>query len=373
MFAIKEVKTKREIRQFVNFQFDLYKGDRFWVPPLKSDEIKYLKAETNPSMEFCDAKFWTARKDKKCVGRIAAIINHEYNKKTSDLKGRISKVEFVDDPAVSAALFSTAENWLREKGMTSVHGPLGFNNLDTQGLLIEGFDHLPSIASVYHKKYYQKHFEDLGYTKENDWVEFRLTLGELALNKGKRGAEIIKKRFGFEVLKFTSTDELKKYVKPVFNILNNAFQELPYVSTFNDKMIDRIGKKYFKILNPKFVKMIKKEDRIIAFIIGMPSLSEAMQKAGGKLFPFGYYHILKALKNPQVVDLLLTGVDPEFHTTGAAVILLAEMQDEMMRHGITQMETTGMFESNHVAISNWKNYEHIQHKRRRCFVKSLGL
>jgi hypothetical protein len=371
MFSIKEVKTEKEIRQFVNFPFDLYKGDRFWVPPIKKDEIRQFKPETNPSMEFCEAKFWTAWKDNKCVGRIAGIINPEYNKKTGEKKGRISKVEFINDPLVSAGLFDIAEKWFREKGMTAVHGPLGFNNLDTQGLLIEGFEYLPSIASVYHKPYYLKHFEDSGYTKENDWVEFRLTLGEHALTRAKRGAELIKKRYGFEVLGFTSTEELKRYVPPVFDILNSAFQELPYVTPFNSEMIRRIGKKYFKILNPKFVKIIRKEDRVIAFVIGLPSLSEAMQKAHGKLFPFGFYHILKALKKPVVIDLLLTGVDPEFHTTGAAVILFAELQDEMMKHGITQMETTGMFESNHTAISNWKNFDHIQHKRRRCFVKNL--
>jgi hypothetical protein len=371
MFAIKEVKSKREIRQFINFPFDLYKGDAFWVPPLKSDEIKQLKPETNPSMEFCNARFWTAWNDRKCVGRIAGIINHEYNKKTGEKKGRISRAEFINDLSVSKTLFETAENWLREMGMKAVHGPLGFNNLDNQGLLIEGFDQLPSIASVYHKSYYQQHWEDLGYTKENDWLEFRLTLGEQAMTKGKRGSELIKKRYGFEVIKFTSIEEMKIYVHPVFNILNSAFHDLPYVTPFNSKMIDLIGKKYFKVLNPKFVNIIKKEDRIIAFVIGMPSLSEAMQKANGKLFPFGFYHILKALKNPNVIDLLLTGVDPEFQSTGAAVILFAEIQEEMMKHGITQMETTGMFESNQTAISNWKNYEHIQHKRRRCFVKAL--
>jgi hypothetical protein len=371
MIEIKEVKTNCDIKQFVDLPYELYKDDKNWVPSIKKDEIKQLKPETNPSMEFCDARFWTAWSDNKCVGRIAGIINHEYNKKTGENKGRISRMEFIDDKSVSMALFETVENWFREKGMTDIHGPLGFNNLDIQGLLIEGFDYLPSIASVYHKPYYRRHFEDLGYEKENDWLEFRLTLGEQALAKGRRGAELIKKRFGFEVISVDSTKELKKYVQPVFKVLNGAFQELPYVIPFNARMIELVGDKYFKILNPRFVKIIRKEDRVIAFVIGLPSLSEAMQKAGGKLFPFGFYHILKALKHPTVIDLLLTGVDPEFHTTGAAVILFAELQEEMMKQGITQMETTGMFESNHTAISNWKNFEHIQHKRRRCFVKNL--
>ncbi len=294
MFEIREVRSKIEIRQFVNFPYEHYKNDENWVPPIKMDEVKLFRPETNPSMDFCDARFWIAWKENKCVGRIAGIINHEYNKKTGEKKGRISRVEFIDDKEVFIALIGKAENWFREKGMTAIHGPLGFNNLDIQGLLIEGFDYLPSIASVYHKPYYRQHFEDAGYIKENDWLEFRLTLGEQALAKGRRGADLIKKRFGFEVVSITSTEELKKYVNPVFNILNGAFQDLPYVTPFNQKMIERVGKKYFKILNPKFVKIIRKDDRIIAFVIGLPSLSKAMQKAGGKLFPFGFLSYFKS-------------------------------------------------------------------------------
>jgi hypothetical protein len=372
MFEIKEVISKEQRMQFVGFPFDLYRNDHYWVPPIKKDEIKQLQPSTNPSFENCEAKFWIAVDNGRCLGRIGAIINHEYNKKTGEKKGRISKIEFVDDLLVSSGLFKTAESWLNEKGMAFVHGPLGFNNLDTQGLLIEGFEHLPSIASVYHKSYYLKHFEQADYTKENDWVEFRLTLGDKALEKASRGAELIKKRYGFEVVNFDSKEELKKYIQPVFKILNEAFCDLPYVTKFNDRQIKTIGDKYFRVLNPKFVKIIKKEGRVIAFIIGLPTLSAAMQKAGGKIYPFGFLHIIKALKNPSVIDLLLTGVDPDYHTTGAAVILFAELQKEMQKHGITQMETTGMFETNLTAISNWKNYDHIQHKRRRCFVKELS-
>jgi len=326
MFEIKEVISKEQRMQFVGFPFDLYRSDQYWVPPIKKDEIKQLQPSTNPSFENCEAKFWIAVDNERCLGRIGAIINHEYNIKTGEKKGRISKIEFVDDQLVSTGLFKSAESWLIEKGMAFVHGPLGFNNLDTQGLLIEGFDHLPSIASVYHKSYYLKHFEQAGYTKENDWVEFKLTLGEKALEKASRGAELIKKRYGFEVVNFDSKEELKKYIQPVFKILNEAFSDLPYVTKFSDRLIKTIGDKYFRVLNPKFVKIIKKEGRVIAFIIGLPTLSSAMQKAGGKIYPFGFLHIIKALKNPTVIDLLLTGVDPDYHTTGAAVILFAELR-----------------------------------------------
>lgn len=372
MVQIKEVSSKKDMKQFVSFQFDLYKNDKFWIPPIIKDELKQLDPKANPAFDFCDTKFWTAWKDNKCVGRMGAIINHDYNTKVGEKLGRFSKVEFVDDVEVSGELFRVAEAWLKQQGMKKIHGPLGFSNLDTQGMLIEGFDFLPSIGSVYHKSYYKKHLDDLGFGKENDWVEFRLTLGEKAVNKGIRGAKLIKRRYGFEVVRFSTKAELKPYIKPLFQILNDAFQELPYVTKFNDKMIELYAEKYLKVLNPKYVRVVKKDSDIVAFVIALPTLSEAMQKANGKLFPFGFYHILQALKQPKWLDLLLTGAVHEHQNSGTAVILFAEIQEEMMKQGITIMETTGIFETNHNVISNWKNYEHIQHKRRRCFIKEIN-
>ena len=371
MLEIKEIRDRKGLKQFVTFPFSVYKGNKYWVPPIIKDELKQLSRDSNPFFKNLDGKFWTAWKDGHCVGRIGALVDHAYNKKIGSKMGRITRMEFIDDAGVSKGLFDTAENWIREQGMEAVHGPLGLSNLDNQGLLIEGFDHLPSIASVYHLPYYKEHFESNGYEKENDWLEFRLSLGETALNKGKRGSEIVKKRYGFEVHKFTTNAEMQEYLFPVFHLLNEAFEDLPYVIHFDDDMIRAIGDKYFKVLNPKFVRVVKKDGELVAFIIGIPSLSSAMQKANGKLFPFGVYHVLKAMKKPEVIDLYLTGVSPKYHTSGAAVILFAEIQEEMMNQGITQMETTGVFETNHNVISNWKNYDHIQHKRRRCFVKKV--
>jgi ribosomal protein S18 acetylase RimI-like enzyme len=368
---IQVVKTKLDRKTFVDFQFNLYKNNNFWVPPIKKDELAAINPEKNPALEFCDAEFWLAIKDGQVVGRIGAIINHLYNKKVGKSLGRINRIEFINDKAVSEKLFETAFEWLKNKNVHTVHGPLGFTNLDTQGLLIEGFDHLPSIASVYHHAYYAEHFEDLGFKKENDWVEFRLTLTERPVNKASRGSELIKKRFGFDVVKFNTKAEMQAYAKPIFQILNEAFQDLPYVNRFNDKMIDLYATKYFKVLDPKYVRVVKKEEAIIGFVVGIPSLTKAMQKAKGKLFPFGFTHVLKALKNPTEIDLLLTGVLPEHQSSGVAVILFAEIQKQMMDSGINTMETTGIFETNQNVIANWKNYENIQHKRRRCYIKNL--
>ena len=368
---IREVTTPADAKQFVQVQFDIYQGNPYWVPPMIADERKSLDPQQNPAWEFCDAKFWLAYKDGKCVGRIGAIINKPYNEKVGDKLGRINRLEFFDDAEVFDALLEQAFSWLREKGMEKVHGPLGFTNLDTQGLLIEGFDYLQSVASVYHHPYYKKHFERAGFEKERDWVEFRLTLTDRPVNKAKRGAELIIKRYGFEVIRFKNREELKPYGKKVFDVLNDAFQDLPYVTRFSDKMTDYYVKKYFTILDPRYVRVVRDGEKMIGFVVGMPSLSEAMQKAGGRLLPFGWWHIMKALKHPKVIDTLLTGVLHDYHAKGVAVILYAELQGEMLSNGLNTIETTGIFEDNHPAISNWKNYEHIQHKRRRCYVKQL--
>jgi len=371
--ALKVIKVdnKKKIKQFVDFAFNHYRNSENWVPPIKNDEIFSLSKDKNPAYEFCEAEYWMVEKDGRIKGRIGAIINHKYNEKTNKKYGRINRPEFIDDEEVTDKLFELAETWLKEKGMELVHGPLGFTNIDQQGLLIEGFEYLPSIASVHNKDYYQKHFERLGYKKENDWVEFKLTLGDAAMKKGIRGAALIKKRYGFESVSFKNSDELKKYSHIVFEILNDAFKELPYTVPFTDKMIEASTKKYFSILNPKFVKIVKKGDEVIGFFVGLPSLSKAMKKANGKVFPFGIIPIMKALKKPEVIDMLLTGVRDEYQSSGVAVILIAALQEEMLKAGINQLETTGVFEINHNVISNWKNYDHIQHKRRRCFVKAL--
>jgi len=369
---INEVQTSKELKKFINVPFELYKDSKYWLPPLKSDERKALKKETNPSSEFCDFKLWYAMKDGKIAGRIGGIINHLYNQKIDQKIGRFMRFESINDINVAKALLETAEKWSKSLGMTKIHGPLGFSNLDTQGMLIEGFDYLPSVGSVYHKPYYKEFFENLGYEKEIDWIEFRLTIGENAINKASRGAELIKKRYGIEVVHFSKTKELLNYSDYLFNILNDAFADLPFVVPFSPKMVEYYKDKYIRMLNPKYVKMVKQQDEIIGFVVGMPSLSEAMQKAAGRLFPFGIFHILKARKGGgDTIDQILTGVMKEHQATGAAVILMAELQNVMLQHGNKYIETTGIIESNHSAISNWKNYEHIQHKRRRCFIKDL--
>jgi len=366
---IKEVKTQADRKAFVNVQFEIYKGSEYWVPPLKKDEINAINPEKNPAHKYCDAKYWLAYKNGKCCGRIGALINHHYNEKVGEKMGRFNRLEFFDDRNVFEALMKTAEDWLKQKEMKGIHGPLGFSNLDPQGLLVDGFDHLPSVASVYHHPYYFPYLEDYGFEKENDWVEFRLTVSDIP-EKGLKMVEMVKLRYGLKTLTFTNKNDIIKYLEKMFAVFNKAFAELPYMNELNSDMIYYYKKKYSGMINPKYVKLVEdKDSNLVAFIIGLPSLSRAMQKARGKLFPFGIFHLMKAMKNPEVIDLALTGVLPEAQSTGAPALFFSALQQQAIEKGVKYMETTGMFETNTKAIAFWKNYEHIQHKRKRCYKR----
>ncbi len=369
--VVKAVRSKKEKNDFVNLPFRIYQDNPYWVPPLKCDEKKSMDPAHNPAMRFCEAEYWVAYHEGNPVGRIVAIVNHKYIEKTGKKQGRFAKLEFYDDAEVFKTLMDKATGWLREKGMDIVHGPLGFTNLDTQGLLIDGFDYLPSVASVYHLPYYQKYIEGYGFRKEIDWVEFRLHIGKRAIDKANRGAELLKKRFGFELVTFKKTKELIPYAEKLFDVLNEAFAKLPFVVPFGKEMREMYAKKYFKVINPRYVFFVKKDDEVLGFMLTVPSCSEAMQKANGRLFPFGFYHLMKAMKHPKVIDFFLSGVKPEYESQGVAIMLYAAVQNQMLKDGIDTIETTGIFETNQHAISNWKNFDHIQHKRRRCFIKEI--
>jgi hypothetical protein len=368
---IKEALTEKELKTFVKLPFKIYKHNAFWVPHLIRQEYDALIPECNPAFEFCKVKWWIAYKDGEVVGRLGGIINTLWNEKKNEKTARFTRFEVIDDIEVSRSLMNVAENWARTNGMNRIQGPLGFTNLDHQGVLVEGFNHLPSVASVYHLPYYHKHLEQLGYAKEVDWVEFRLTTREIP-EKAIRLNELIKERFGLKAISFNSYHELKRHAHGIFQLLNKAFAELFSVVPLNDHMRDYYVKKYMTFLNPKLVKVVLDEkDQMVGFIIGMPSLSEAMQKANGKLWPFGWWHLKNAMQKPKVMDLILTGVLPKMQAQGVPAILITELQKSMIDLGINYIETTGMFETNEKAIQIWKNYEHIQHKRKRCYTKLL--
>ena len=370
---IKEVTSKKDRKAFVELPYKIYKNNKYWVPPLRTDEYHFIDPAHNPALRKFKHKFFLGIKDGKVVGRIGAAINHIYNEKVGKKYVRIIKPEFYDDAEVFDAMIKAVEDFGREHGMELIHGPLGFTNLDTQGLLVEGFEYLQSVASVYHLPYYKEHFERLGFEKENDWVELRITITEDVIEKGEKLLPLIEKRFGLEVLEIKSIAEVKeRYLDQLFDVLNTAFSDLPYVIPFDDELKEYYTKKYIEILNPRYIKVMLKDGELAGFTIGLPSLSEAMQKAKGRLFPFGLFYIRKAWKKPKVLDILLTGANPKYSKFGIGALVIGELQRELWKNGGRYFETTGIFETNQLALSNWKQYkEKIQHKRRRVYVKEL--
>lgn len=362
--------TISDLKKFVQFPYDLYKTDTYWIPPMKEDELKTLQTATNPAFSNCDAKFWIIEKNGKVAGRIGAIINKRYNERVGEQMCRLSRLEFIDDKEVSNALLDTVENWAKEKRMIGVHGPLGFTNFDHQALLVEGFDHLPSIASEYHFPYYRGHLEAAGYNKEIDWVEFRLKLGKEIPGKALKLNDDLRRHYDLKVVHFTNRKEMKAYAPKILALLNVAFSDLfSFVKMDKDLSAFYIDK-YYNILNPGFVKVVEdRNDNLIGFIVSIPSLSEAMQKSKGKLFPLGWYYILQSLKSPKVVDLLISAIHPDWQAKGISALLITELQKVMIAHGVEYVETTGNLETNNKVINHWKNYSHIQHKRKRCFKK----
>ena len=367
--SVSEINSKKELALFAQFPFDLYKHTRYWVPPVRKDELQALLPESNPAFRFCECKWWLAKKHGRIVGRIGAIINHRYNEKTGEKMARFTRLEFIDDEEVSGKLLDAAEKWARQRGMNGIHGPLGFSNLDHQGLLIEGFDQLPSIASEYHMPYYRNHIEKKNYCKEIDWLEFRLTIENIP-EKAKRLAEAIKSRYGLHIIRFSKREAIRPYADKIFKLLNEAFSDLFSVASLDSAMRKYYVERYLNFLNPRFVILVAdKQNELAGFIIGMPSLSEAMQKAKGRIFPFGWIHLRKALNTPSVVDLMLTAVRPDLQAQGIPAILITELQQTMIDYGVQYAETTGILETNEKAIQVWKNYKHIQHKRKRCYKK----
>lgn len=367
---IREVTTIRQIDEFVDFAYRLYKSNPYWVPPLKDDERKALIPNQNPAMEFSCSKFWLAYENGKCVGRIGGIVNPLWNVKTGEALARFTRPEFVDNPHVADALMATVEQWAKEQGMVGIMGPLGFSNLDHQGLLIEGHTWMPSVASDYHMDYYLNHYERLGYQKEIDWLEFRITFPEALPEKSYKVAEMLKTRFGLRSVNFTSKKELEPYKEKIFALFNQAFAGLFGTFELPEKLIWYYINKYFPAINPRYVKVIlDKEGEMAGFIIAMPSLSKAMQKANGKLLPFGWWHLNKAINHPSEMDLMLTGVRPELQKLGVAALLMNDLWETANADGVKYVETTGMLENNNVAIQMWKSFDHIQHKRKRCFRK----
>jgi len=372
-YVVCEVKTESGLRRFVEFPYQLYADDPMWVAPIKAHEMKLLRPSDNPSFSFCDVRMWMVRNTSgQCVGRIATIINRVWQQKTGLDYGRFSRFDCIDSQEVANMLLETAEEYLRSRDVEVVHGPLGFSNLDHQGILVEGFEWMPSVGSDYSKEYYHRLIENYGYEKEKDWVEFRLAFPEQLPEKSRRVAEAIAERYKLKCKSFETKEQLEKDATKIFYLFNEAFSSLFGTYRFDHSVMQFYIKRFLPVLVPRYVKTVEREDGSLAgFIIALPSMSEALRKANGRLFPFGWWHVRKAMKHPQEIDLLLTGVVPELQKMGVSSLLMNALWKTAHEDGVKFVETTGILEDNKVAIQMWKEFDYIQHKRKRCYVKRL--
>ena len=373
--TIREINSKREIRQFVQFGIDLYKGNPYYCPPIFFDEVNTFDPKSNPALEVCDFVIYMAYRNDEIVGRIVGIINHRANEVWGVKKCRFGWFDFIDDYEVFKSLLDAVAEWGRARGMECLNGPVGFTDFDHQGLLIEGFDYNAPMASLYTHPYYIAHYERYGLRKEMDWIEYQITPPKEAPEKMRRLVGFVEQRYNLHTVKVKSVRELKKrYGYTYFDVLDSAYQKLYNYQPMTDKQKQYYCKMYFPILNFDFVTMVANEkDEIIAVGLGMPSLSEALRKCQGRLFPFGWYHLLKALRSKRITDfdLLLIAVRPDYQDKGVTALIFNEMTPYFTQYGIQRVETTAILETNSKSLANFADFDHIQHKRRRAFVKEL--
>lgn len=369
---IKEVTTPKELKKFIMFPYSLYKGNPYWIPPMLLDEKKVLNKDKNPAYEFCDVKLWLAYKDGEIVGRIGGIINRHYIEAWKNNYARFGFVDFIDDEKVSEALFSTAEKWAKGNKMEKIHGPLGFTDFDPEGMLVEGFEELGTFGAIYNYPYYVTHIEKYGYTKDSDWVEFQVKPPEQILEKVDRIAKIVSKKYGLSILRVKKAKDLLPYGHEIFHLINRAYKDLFGFVQLTDKQIELYIKSYLGFIRPDFVPVVvDANNKIVAFGITMPSLSKALQKNQGRLFPFGFISVLKAMKNNNMADLYLVSVDPEMQDKGVNALIINEMNKIFIKNKITSVETNRELETNLKVQGQWKGMDARQHKRRRCYIKSL--
>lgn len=371
--VITQVNTKRTLGAFINFPFDLYKNCPNWVPSLVADDKATLNLDKNPAGDFCKASYWLAYKDNKIVGRIAGIINEAYIKKWEKKLARFGWFDVIEDYEVAKALLHTIETWAQEQGMEGVHGPLGFTDLDREGLLVEGFEHQATLATLYNYPYYKEYLEKLGYIKDVDWIEFKVKVPEEIPEKILRVNELIAKRSGVHVYEWKkSSDLVKKYGKAIFHLIDEAYASLYATTPLTEKQVQSYIKQYLGFVDPRFTKVIvDQEEKLIGFGITIPNLSDALKKSKGKLFPFGWYYLLRALKNPQVLDMYLVAVRPDYVSRGVVAIIMTEINRSAIDAGIKYAETNPELELNIAVQQIWKDYEKQQHKRRRIYIKKV--
>lgn len=371
---IKEVTEKKELKQFVKFNIELYKDNPYHVPGLIEEEMVTLDRKKNPAFEICDSIYFLAYKEGEIVGRIAGMINRRSNETWNQKHARFGFVDFIDDTEVVDALFHAVEKWAKEQGMNAMHGPMGFTDMDHEGMLIEGFDQMGTMAAIYNYPYYPQHMERMGYAKDQDWHEFKIYIPEGVPEKHLRIGEIVKKKYGLKILKFQKTKEIMPYAQKIFETLNESYAPLYGFARLTQHQIDYYVKMYIPMLRLDLITLIIREedDVVVGFGISLPHLSHAMRKAKGHLFPFGWIHLLKALKTkPKVIDLYLMGVLPEYQSKGVNALLFNDLIPVYKGLGVEYAESNPELVSNNAVQAQWDYFKQEHHKSRRAYIKTI--
>ena len=374
---IKIVESKRDFKTFAEFANVLYKGQDNYVPTIVADDLTTFDRNKNAAYEFCEAEFYLAYKDGRLVGRVAAIVNHKANEAWNVRQVRFGWIDFVDDIDVLSALLEAVATFGKTRGMKQIVGPLGFTDFDPEGMLVEGFDRLSTMAMIYNHPYYPKHMERLGYEKETDWMEFRIRIPESLPERHEKLARLVMERNKLKIVKKTRSQIKKeRYGQKLFQLINETYCVLYGYSLLSERQIDQYVDAYLGFIDLKMVTFIETEDgELIAAGVTMPSLSRALQKCNGKLFPVGWWHLLKAmfLKRSDTLDFLLVGVKPEYQNKGVTTLLFLDLFENYRKMGFKYAETNAELETNTKVQDLWKGFEHEQHKRRRVFAKEINV
>ncbi len=366
--------TRAALRKFVKFGIDLYRGNPYFVPPLVTDDVNTLSPDRNPAFDFCRAQSFMAYRDNRPVGRITGIINDVVNERTGRKDLRFGFVEFIDDDDVVDALFDAVSQWGREQGMDRIVGPLGFTDMDYEGLLVEGFDQLGTMATIYNYPYYPRQLERRGMVKDIDWVEYLIPIPDAIPEKHLRIAEIVRRKFNLHVAHVKSRKELKeRYGYQLFDLINRAYDRLYGYSPLTQRQIDHYIKQYLGLIQlNNLCIIVDADDHLVGCGISLPSFSRALQKSRGRLFPLGWRHMIRPLfGHVDTVDLLLVAIDPEYQGKGVNALLFTELIPAFQRAGFRQAESNPELESNENVQKQWEYFERKQHKRRRSYTAPL--
>ena len=368
---IREVTTIRQLKTFIRFPLALYKNNPYYVPALYNDELNTLRWDRNPAFEDARARYWLAYRDGRVVGRIAAMIIPKHERKWGQNLMRFGWIDFIDDVEVVSALMDTVEKWAKEEGKKGVHGPLGFTDLDREGMLVEGFNEMTTLATIYNYPYYPKHLEALGYVKDVDWLDHEFTVTNRSEEKIKKAAELVGKHTGLRLFKGTKKDMLK-LAPQIFEVIEEAYSELYGTVPLSKKQVQAYIDSYFSLVDLDYLPIVlDQNDRVVAFGITFPSFSRALQKSRGYLFPFGFIRLLRAVKKNDRADLYLVGVREEYRRTGITALLANQILQTFLNRGIKYVESNLTLETNLDILAMWKYLDNRQHKRHRSYIKRL--